>query len=63
MPRTVPTIALILAAATALGVCGCGRKGRLEPPPEQQPLAKPGRAGDPGYAKPHKSFPLDPLLN
>ena len=38
--------------ATALGLAGCGRKGKLEPPPEQQLVTKDGKTQvDPGPAE------------
>jgi predicted small lipoprotein YifL len=65
MPRTAYHIALALALAAALGASGCGRKGRLEPPPGQ--LATPAKdakaPSDPGIVKPKTPFILDPLLN
>ena len=62
MPRFAPAVILVLAAALALS--GCGRKGKLEPPPEQQLTKGPeGKTRDPGPEKPHKPFVLDPLLN
>ena len=63
MPRHAMSLAMILAVAAALAVAGCGRKGRLEPPPGQQLVTKDGKTQDPGPVKPKKSFFLDPLLN
>jgi predicted small lipoprotein YifL len=65
MPRTAFHLALVLALAAALGASGCGRKGRLEPPPEQLPAPTPDgkKQPDPGIQRPKTSFPLDPLLN
>ena len=62
-------IALALTLVTTLGLTGCGRKGRLEPPPEQH--VKDGDANgngysrkkDPGYVKPDRKLPMDFLLN
>jgi predicted small lipoprotein YifL len=63
MPRQAMSLAMILAVAAALGLAGCGRKGRLEPPPGQQLVTKDGKTQDPGPEKPKKPFFLDPLLN
>jgi predicted small lipoprotein YifL len=64
MPRRALLLAIALLATASLGLSACGRKGRLEPPPEQK-LLQPEHKGseDPGYIKPKKAFPLDPLLN
>ena len=44
---------MILAVAAALGLAGCGRKGRLEPPPGQQLVdRRTARRQDPGHVKP-----------
>jgi predicted small lipoprotein YifL len=63
----MPRLALILicgvALGAALGLSGCGRKGRLEPPPGQELVEKNGKKVDPGIVKPKQSFFLDPLLN
>ncbi|CAM5775645.1 hypothetical protein LMIY3S_05129 [Labrys miyagiensis] len=59
-------IALALALVTSFGLAGCGRKGKLEPPPEQHVSDKAGPNGkkkDPGYVKPARKLPLDFLLN
>ena len=68
MPRTALSLTLALALVAALGLTGCGRKGRLEPPPEQNaPGANPNnpysKKKDPGFEKPQRSLPLDFLLN
>ncbi|MGJ4858583.1 lipoprotein [Labrys sp. KB_33_2] len=60
-------IALALTLVTTLGLAGCGRKGKLEPPPEQH--VSDGKGGgynkkkDPGYVKPDRKLPMDFLLN
>jgi hypothetical protein len=59
----MPRLALILVALLGLGLAQCGRKGALEPPPDQHLVSKGGKAVDPGYVRPRQSFPLDPLLN
>lgn len=59
-------IALALALVSSLGLAGCGRKGKLEPPPEQNVPQKSGANGkkkDPGYVKPDRKLPMDFLLN
>lgn len=59
-------IALALALVTSLGLAGCGRRGKLEPPPEQNVPDKTDASGkkkDPGYEKPHRPLPMDFLLN
>ena len=60
-------IALALTLVTTLGLASCGRKGKLEPPPEQH--VSDGKGGgynkkkDPGYVKPDRKLPMDFLLN
>lgn len=61
-------IALALTLVATLGLVGCGRKGKLEPPPEQH--VSDGGDGngyrkkkDPGYVKPDRKLPMDFLLN
>jgi predicted small lipoprotein YifL len=59
-------IALALALVTSLGLAGCGRRGKLEPPPEQGVPEKAdanGKKRDPGYVKPDRKLPMDFLLN
>lgn len=72
MPRNALHLTLALTLVAGLGLSGCGRKGRLEPPPEQNvpttqqsstPANPQGKKHDPGFAKPHRSLPLDYLLN
>jgi predicted small lipoprotein YifL len=63
MPRHALTVLTLVALGAALGLTGCGRKGRLEPPPGQALVEKNGKEVDPGIVKPKKSFFLDPLLN
>ena len=63
MPRLAPSLPVILLVATALALGGCGRKGKLEPPPEQKLVTQNGKTVDPGFVKPQKPFVLDPLLN
>jgi predicted small lipoprotein YifL len=61
---------LALAAALALGVAGCGRRGALEPPPDASAVQKPAPSkGEPAARKkvppitpPNTPFVLDPLL-
>ena len=73
-PRSLPApraLLLVLAVAAALG--GCGRRGRLEPPPtpeSEQAAAKAAssktgihkRAPNPPIRAPDRPFILDPLL-
>jgi predicted small lipoprotein YifL len=63
MPCRLPVLSLTILAALALGVAACGRKGSLEPPPEQELLVRQGAKVEDGVIKPRQSFPLDPLLN
>ncbi len=63
MPRRVPVLSLTVLAVLALALAACGRKGALEPPPEQELLVRQGATVDDGVIKPKQSFPLDPLLN
>ncbi|MBP0579633.1 hypothetical protein FZC33_20550 [Labrys sp. KNU-23] len=60
-------IALALTLVTTLGLAGCGRKGKLEPPPEQHVTDGDGngysKKKDPGYVKPDRKLPMDFLLN
>jgi predicted small lipoprotein YifL len=57
-------IAFALLVLVALGLSGCGRKGALEPPPDQVlPTGPDGKPVDRGPEKPNRSFPLDGLLN
>ncbi|MDT3377178.1 lipoprotein [Labrys portucalensis] len=60
-------IALALTLVTTLGLAGCGRKGKLEPPPEQHVTTGDGngynKKKDPGYVKPDRKLPMDFLLN
>jgi predicted small lipoprotein YifL len=63
MTRPALTVLTIVALGAALGLAGCGRKGRLEPPPGQELVQKNGKQSDPGVYKPKKPFILDPLLN
>ncbi|MBE7219348.1 MAG: hypothetical protein INR64_12815 [Caulobacteraceae bacterium] len=54
----------------SLSVAGCGRRGRLEPPPDpnappRSDVTKSGvhkRPRNPPITAPHDSFILDPLL-
>ncbi len=71
-PRSLPAlraIVLVLAMGAALG--GCGRRGRLEPPPtpeSEQAAAKASKTGvhkrvpNPPIRAPDQPFLLDPLL-
>ena len=66
MPRTVLSLTLALTLVAGLGLSGCGRKGKLEPPPEQHVGGTQGQYGkkkDPGFVKPQRSLPMDILLN
>jgi predicted small lipoprotein YifL len=59
-------VALALALIASFSLAGCGRRGRLEPPPEQHVPEKSGGLGkkkDPGYVKEHRALPMDFLLN
>lgn len=63
MSRTTQ-IALALSLLAALGLGACGRKGKLEPPPEQNAARdSQGNPKDPGVEKPHRRMPMDFLLN
>lgn len=58
------SLLIVLLAGAALGLSGCGRKGKLEPPPGQDSVTNPqGRQTDPGPLKPKRHLPLDVLLN
>ena len=69
MPRTALSLTLALTLIAGLGLSGCGRKGKLEPPPEQDMQGHPqsqsqyGKKRDPGFDKPQRSLPMDYLLN
>ena len=76
MTRSLLTLMVVLSAGAVLCLADCGRRGKLEPPPEQQIAPRqsaaktpsalgPGNKAppDPGYVKPKKPFVLDPLLN
>jgi predicted small lipoprotein YifL len=60
-------IALALTLVASLGLAGCGRRGKLEPPPEQvltgKENATTGLKKDPGIVRPHRKLPMDFLLN
>ncbi|WP_448950268.1 LPS translocon maturation chaperone LptM [Labrys neptuniae] len=60
-------IALALTLVATLGLVGCGRKGKLEPPPEQHVSGGDDngykKKKDPGYVKPQRKLPMDFLLN
>ena len=66
----VPALLVVLAVAALLG--GCGRRGRLEPPPTPESIAaakaketKTGihrRAPNPPIRPPNQPFVLDPIL-
>ncbi|MDQ0396174.1 LPS translocon maturation chaperone LptM [Labrys monachus] len=59
-------VALALALISSLALAGCGRRGKLEPPPEQNVPEKgegTGKKKDPGFVKEHKALPMDFLLN
>ena len=60
-PRSVLAVAVL---ALALGLGGCGRKGKLEPPPGQDYVTdSQGKQRDPGPVKPKRHLSLDFLLN
>lgn len=72
-PRMVRTLAAFgVAALLASSLAGCGRRGRLLPPPDPnapaedaQPASKSGikrRAPNPPIRPPSDPFILDPLL-
>jgi predicted small lipoprotein YifL len=65
MARTAFRLALALTLIASFGLAGCGRKGRLEPPPELTvgKSEDEARKHDPGIVKPHRSLPMDFLLN
>jgi predicted small lipoprotein YifL len=66
MARYAFRVALALTLMTSLGLAGCGRRGKLEPPPEQNVPDKAdgtGKKKDPGFVKPHRKLPMDFLLN
>ncbi len=61
--------ALVLVALIAFGAGGCGRRGRLEPPPDPNAVAKPDdpahpqvRHKPPPVLPPKDPFFLDPIL-
>lgn len=68
--RHVRMGALLGVLLMALPLAGCGRRGRLEPPPDptappQSDVTKSGihkRPKNPPITAPHDSFILDPLL-
>jgi predicted small lipoprotein YifL len=63
MQRTA-LLLLVLTAAGAVGLAGCGRRGPLEPPPDQVlPKGADGKPVDRGPEKPDRPFVLDGLLN
>ncbi len=72
-PRTVRTLAALgVAAMLASGLAGCGRRGRLLPPPDPnapaedaQPASKSNihrKPPNPPIRPPDQPFILDPLL-
>jgi predicted small lipoprotein YifL len=68
MPRNALHLTLALTLVAGLGLSGCGRKGKLEPPPEQNvPAGKQGsqfgKKKIPGFDKPQRTLPMDFLLN
>jgi|HubBroStandDraft_6_1064221.scaffolds.fasta_scaffold1921947_2 predicted small lipoprotein YifL len=70
MARTAFRLALALTliasfGLVSFGLAGCGRKSRLEPPPELTvgKSEDEARKHDPGIVKPHRSLPMDFLLN
>jgi predicted small lipoprotein YifL len=63
MPRYALTVLTLVVLGAALGLSGCGRKGKLDPPPGEALVEQNGKQVDPGIVKPKKSFFLDPLLN
>lgn len=72
--RPVPAVrALLLVLAVGLALAGCGRRGRLEPPPTPESIAaaekaknsKTGlrkRVPNPPIRAPNEPFVLDPIL-
>lgn len=61
--------AALLAAAAALVLAGCGRRGDLEPPPDPNAVQTPANKHDlqphrtsQKITPPKKDFVLDPLL-
>lgn len=73
-PRNLPALrALVLVLAVGAALGGCGRRGRLEPPPtpeSEQAAAKAAssktgihkRPPNPQIRPPDQPFVLDPLL-
>ena len=67
--KPLKTVAVLLVLAAALG--GCGRRGRLEPPPDPNAPAEASDVSKAGFHKkpvrppilpPNTPFVLDPLL-
>ena len=70
-PSAIRAILLMLVVGAALG--GCGRRGRLEPPPTPESIAAAEKAKDsksglhkrppnPPIRAPNQPFVLDPIL-
>ncbi len=70
LSRRVRMGAALSVVLVSLSVAGCGRRGRLEPPPDpsappRNEVTKQGfhkRPRNPPITPPHDSFILDPLL-
>ena len=73
-PSPIPAIrALVLVLAVGVALAGCGRRGRLEPPPTPESIAAAQKAKDsksgiakrvpnPAIRAPNQPFVLDPIL-
>lgn len=55
-------VAIGLSALVALSLAGCGVRGSLETPPQQQSETGGATPGKPGGPVPHKPSILDPLI-
>ena len=73
-PSPIPAVrAIALVLAVGVALAGCGRRGRLEPPPTPESIAaaekakgaKTGihkRVPNPAIRAPNQPFALDPIL-
>ena len=60
--RSQLAVAVALIALGAVSLAGCGVRGSLEAPSQAKDETVEATPGTPGEAKPHKPFPLDPIL-
>lgn len=71
-PSPIPAIrATVLVLALGVALAGCGRRGRLEPPPTPESIAAAEKASksnvhkrvpNPVIRAPNQPFVLDPIL-